>query len=363
MIFPTDYGAILDRIQKIDPIGYGNTRNYVDGDVTYLSPYISRGVISTKEILGSTLNRGFSPKSIEKFIQELVWREYWQEVWWAKGTLINHDLKSKQDNVRFSGIPNAINDGKTNIKAIDEGLHNLYETGYIHNHIRMYTASVTCNIGQYHWLTPAKWMYYHLLDGDWASNALSWQWVAGTNSNKKYIANQENVNRFCNTNQQKTFLDVDYKTLGNMECPIVFQESIEPVLKTNLPKTSPLKIDSTLPTLIYTSYNLDPNWLNDVTANRILLLEPSHFDQYPISDKVLVFVLNLSKNIPNIQIHVGEFNELIEANNIENVHFKRHPFSTHFKGTAYNYDKIFNVSGYHSSFFRYWNKGKKTVQW
>ena len=57
----------------------------------------------------------------------------------------------------------------------------------------MYVASIACNIAQSHWIVPAKWMYYYLLDADWASNSLSWQWVAGTNL-KKYFANQQNIN-------------------------------------------------------------------------------------------------------------------------------------------------------------------------
>ena len=87
----------------------------------------------------------------------------------------------------------------------------------MHNHLRMYTAAICCNIGQYHWLQPAKWMYYHLLDGDWGSNALSWQWVAGTNSHKKYIANQENINKYCFTKDENTFLDKSYAELSAFE--------------------------------------------------------------------------------------------------------------------------------------------------
>jgi deoxyribodipyrimidine photo-lyase len=69
----------------------------------------------------------------------------------------------------------------------------------------MYIASLACNVAQSQWRIPAKWMYYHLLDADWASNALSWQWVAGTNSNKKYFANQNNINKYCFTKANEYF--------------------------------------------------------------------------------------------------------------------------------------------------------------
>ncbi|MEM7163242.1 MAG: deoxyribodipyrimidine photolyase, partial [Bacteroidota bacterium] len=86
--FETDLDKILALVESIDPIAYGKTRNFVDGAVTRLSPYISRGFISTQYILRRTLERGFEPKYIEKFIQELAWRDYWQQIWIEKGSEI-----------------------------------------------------------------------------------------------------------------------------------------------------------------------------------------------------------------------------------------------------------------------------------
>ena len=91
-LFPTTFDEILQRIRGIDPVKYSSTRNYINGAVTYLSPYISRGVISTKFILSEVLKKGYKPAQIEKFIQELAWRDYWQQVWISKGTAINSDL-------------------------------------------------------------------------------------------------------------------------------------------------------------------------------------------------------------------------------------------------------------------------------
>ena len=89
----TDLTFIYDKIEAIEPVSYSKNRNYIDGAVSKLSPYISRGVISTKEILNSLLQRGFNPNKIEKFIQELAWRDYWQQIWIEKQDLINSDLK------------------------------------------------------------------------------------------------------------------------------------------------------------------------------------------------------------------------------------------------------------------------------
>jgi len=361
-IFPTSYVEILQRIRNIDPVKYGATRNFINGSVTYLSPYISRGIISTKFILSEVLNRGYKAAQIEKFIQELAWRDYWQQIWIAKGDAINNDLKQEQKSVSNRAFSKAIVDAKTGIEAIDRGIQEFYRTGYIHNHLRMYIAAVACNIGQSHWKVPAQWMYYYLLDADWASNALSWQWVAGTNANKKYVANQDNINKYCFTAQKNTFLDVPYETFASMQIPEILKDTRPLELKTPLPKQALLVIDETLPTCLYNFYNLDPLWKNETSANRILLLEPSHFKQYPVSQKTVDFIITISEeNIPDVQIYIGEFKALITTYSLGNIYYKEHPLNKHYKGIEEPRDWMFTVQGYYPSFFSFWKKCKKQL--
>ena len=227
----------------------------------------------------------------------------------------------------------------------------------------MYIASITCNIGQSHWKIPAKWMYYHLLDADWASNALSWQWVAGTNSQKKYFANQDNINKYCFTNQKKTFIDVSYEDISRVETPEALKETSLVKLKTFLPKQQPISFNKQTPTLLYNFYNIDPNWKKNIDANRILLLEPSIFSKYPIAQKTIDFMITLSKeNIPNIQLFIGEFNELQNNYNHQEIIFKEHPLNYNYDGIQESRDWMFSVKGYHSSFFSFWKKCKKEFE-
>ncbi len=361
-IFPTSYVEILQRVRNTDPVKYGSTRNYINGAVTHLSPYLSRGIISTKFVLDDILQRGYEPYQIEKFIQELAWRDYWQQVWIAKGTAINEDLKHPQFPVSNNSISKAIVNASTGIEAIDKAIQQFYRTGYLHNHVRMYIASIACNIAQSYWKMPARWMYYHLLDADWASNALSWQWVAGANANKKYVANQENINKYCFTNQKDTFLDVPYETLPLIEIPETLKETEQLELKTPLPAKKEIVIDKKLPTCIYNFYNLDPVWRKDISANRILLLEPSHFKEYPISQKTIDFIMEIaSENIYNIQIFVGEFKELMSTYNLKTVYYKEHPLNKHYVGIEEPRDWMFEVKGYYPSFFAFWKKCKKEL--
>ena len=256
----TSLKHIFSKLENIDPIKYSSDRNFIDGSVSYLSPFISRGVISTKQVLKFLIDKGYSFSQMEKFVQELAWRDYWQNIWVEKGDLIDSDLKKPQNNVLSYSVPNFLLESSSSIEAIDNALQNFYNTGYIHNHFRMYIASIVCNIGKYHWKNSAKWMYYHLLDGDWASNSLSWQWVCGTNSNKLYYANQDNINKYSYSNQKNTFLDVDYQEFASLPVPNPLLNSINLDLKTPLPKSSSSIIIKSGPIFIYNYYNLDPNW-------------------------------------------------------------------------------------------------------
>ena len=249
---------IFKIMDQLDPVKYASNRNFIDGSVSKLSPYISRGVISTKQVFRFLIEKGYEFNEMEKFVQELAWRDYWQNIWVAKGDLINDDFKSTQADVLNYSTPSFLLDKSSSIEAIDEAIENFYSSGYIHNHVRMYIASIVCNVGKYHWKNPAKWMYYHLLDGDWASNSLSWQWVCGTNSSKLYYANQENINKYCRTNQKNTFLDIEYNNFSSLTVPKELLSSKKFNLKTSLPENNPDLVINNGPIFIYNYYNLDP---------------------------------------------------------------------------------------------------------
>jgi deoxyribodipyrimidine photo-lyase len=367
--FPTEYEKVLERVNNIDPIKYARTRNFINGQITYLSPYITRGVISTKQVMDKILENQYPYPAIEKIIQELAWREFFQRVWQSKGLQIWDDLKQDQQEVVHHQMITSIQKANTGIESIDFAINGLYEKGYMHNHSRMYLASIACNIGKAYWIVSSKWMYYHLLDGDIASNNCSWQWVAGAFSSKKYYCNQENINKYTFSKQQNTFLDKPYEQLVDMPIPNTLQETTVLDLKTNLPKFNTPNIDTELPTLIYNSYNLDPIWRKLEKVNRVLLLEPSHFNQYPVSDKVIEFIIGLSKNIEGVQIFTGEIEvikDIYKANNVwddQKVISKEHPAFAYYPGIKDQRDWMFpEVNGYYPSFFGFWKKAERSFR-
>ena len=95
------YKSIINKIHNFDPTYYSKSRNYIDGNVSRLSPYISRGVISTKKVAEIILEKGYKKYQIEKFIQELAWRDYWQKVWQST-VYIDTDLKNSQFDIVYT---------------------------------------------------------------------------------------------------------------------------------------------------------------------------------------------------------------------------------------------------------------------
>jgi deoxyribodipyrimidine photo-lyase len=367
--FTTDYDLILEKVQHVKPVQYAKTRNFINGAVTYLSPYISRGVISVKQVQEAVFSKGYKPYEIEKFLQELAWREYYQRVWQVKNDLIWQDLKQPQPNVIHHQMIAGMQNAATGITTIDGQIKNLYATGYMHNHIRMYVAAIACNIAKAHWQQPSKWLYYHLLDGDIASNNCSWQWVAGAFASKKYYCNQENINKYTHSNQQHTFLDKPYNEIPAIPVPDALKETITLHLQTAFSVTFLPVIDITKPTLIYNAYNIDPAWRKNEDVNRVLLLEPSHFSKHPVSEKVIAFIINLSKNITGIQIYCGEVSVIQslykESNLSQSEAFiaKEHPAFNHYPGIKDSRDWMYpKVTGHYPSFFSFWKQCERCLK-
>ncbi len=196
--FPPTRQEALARAGQLAPGAYARTRNQLDGAVSGLSPYLTHGLLSLSEAASAVAERHrLSPE--DKLVAEFGWREFFQHAWAHAGDGI---LKDMRPTLPWTGryarqVPADVREGRTGVPAIDGSVRVLYATGYLHNHARMWLASYLVHLRKVHWRAGADWLWGHLLDGDLASNHLSWQWVAGSFSSKPYLFNAENVAKFA----------------------------------------------------------------------------------------------------------------------------------------------------------------------
>jgi deoxyribodipyrimidine photo-lyase len=215
-LFPPTLEAARARIAAVRPSDYARSRNALEGAVTRLSPYITHGVVSLPEVLAGVAARHRLDVQ-HKFVFELGWREYFQHVWRHRGDGILHSLHEGPlpEQAYVPELPIDIRQARTGVPVIDQAVRTLYATGYLHNHARMWLASYVVHLRKVHWRAGADWMVAHLLDGDLASNHLSWQWVAGTGSRRPYLFNADNVARYAPVawHSAGTVVDASYEAL------------------------------------------------------------------------------------------------------------------------------------------------------
>ncbi len=217
--------AALQRAAAISPSSYARSRNALDGAVTGLSPYLTHGIISLPEV-ATQVAQQHKLSYDDKLIFEFGWREFFHHVWERarepEDILKDMRLANLWRGAYATELPQDIREGRTGVPCIDTAVRQLYATGYLHNHARMWLASYCVHLRKVHWRAGADWLYAHLLDGDLASNHLSWQWVAGTFSSKPYLFNAANVAKYAPQNawkawaSAKTAVDLSYEQLDTI---------------------------------------------------------------------------------------------------------------------------------------------------
>ena len=288
--------------QRNFDLGPQNRKN-----ISCLSPYISHRLISEYEVTKKALSK-YPYQKVEKFIQEIFWRIYWKgwlelrpNVW----TDFVEDLKNIENSNEYE---NAIK-GETNIDCFNDWVKELKENNYLHNHTRMWFASIWIFTLKLPWQKGAEFFLRELYDGDAASNTLSWRWVAGIQTKgKNYIAQNWNINKFTNNR---------YKDLKLNENP-------QPIIDQREYKISPLSIDNNetkSDILVFFENELAFQSFNIDSYKKIYcILLTNEERQVELGDKVLEYKKKLIKNqLKNTESRIEfiEGNKFIELSNNE----------------------------------------------
>ena len=248
VVFEPTRVAGLERLEKFAArtgTHYATQRNYDYGvmhrsSVSALSPWIRHRLITEEEVLKQTLAH-HSPSAAMKFIQEVFWRGYfkgWLEqhpsVWTHYQSALQAALETLEtDAARNLDYSDAIA-GRTGIACFDHWCRELETTGYLHNHTRMWFASIWIFTLRLPWELGADFFLRHLIDGDPASNTLSWRWVGGLHTKgKTYLARTSNIAKYTNgrfepTGQLATYADPLIEGCEHTFVPLVALKSQAP---------------------------------------------------------------------------------------------------------------------------------------
>ena len=202
MSFTPTRTAAIDRLAAFVPHAakYAGQRNFDMGAgkhtaVSQLSPYIRTRLITEEEVTKAVLEK-HSPRAAEKFLQEIAWRTYWKGWLEMRPEVWEHYLETLTALPRTVAYETAVS-AKTSIECFDHWARELFETGFLHNHARMWFASIWIFTLRLPWQLGADFFLRHLLDGDPAANTLSWRWVAGLHTpGKHYLARASNIEKF-----------------------------------------------------------------------------------------------------------------------------------------------------------------------
>lgn len=277
---------------------YAGMRNYDlpgHAGVSRLSPYIRYRLVTEEEVLRAVLGR-YALSTADKFVQEVFWRTYWKgwlelrpSVWGQYRAGLDRALDRVATGERLRRDWEAACQGDTGIAPFDQWARELVDTGYLHNHARMWFASIWCFTLRLPWELGADFFLRHLLDGDAASNTLSWRWVAGIQTpGKVYVARASNIAKY---------------TEGRFGTVTGLAQTPEPLKASPVPSPAPMPKDedwdTTVPTgLLLTEDDLSPGWLlrkGLTPSTRAVLLGTSGRSPLSVSDRVADFTARAAR--------------------------------------------------------------------
>ncbi len=310
----------LDNFVENNLAEYSRLRNFDFGpekrsNVSCLSPYITHGIINEKEVIRKSLNK-FSFSKNEKFIQEVLWRTYWKgwlelrpNVWTdylLELNKIKNEFQNNQDYI--SAI-----EGTTNISCFNEWVKELKENNYLHNHTRMWFASIWIFTLELPWQLGAEFFMQHLYDGDAASNTLGWRWVAGVQTQgKHYLASEWNIKKFTNNRFQNIKL--------NENAPPKVSEKSYQIIKQDF--NNPPNIEDKNLLIFENNFSFEISDFKDNNFKKIYLVSNNNENRsIKISEKLLKFKSLLIKDQEqrlNDQSIDCQIINISEITNIEN---------------------------------------------
>jgi len=309
----------LKRLNTIDAEAYNRNRNFLNGAVTHLSPYFRHGCLTLKEASDSVRSR-FGDQS-QKYVQELAWRDYWRRVWYELGDGILSDIEDPKVKLGDKLLPDFIRQGITGLPCMDGVIRDLKHEGYVHNHARMWFAAYVVHWLKVDWREAADWFESYLLDGDKASNHLSWQWVASSFSSKPYYFNKENLARYsgekhCASCKVNCPFDNSYEMLYEKLFGDIPPETAK-VRSETIPERVPLSSNRAIAIYVHDEMLSSAHPLMHKPIPKIFVFDIKLYGKWPL--KRIQFVVDCLSELMDVEVWIGNTAEVLQERNVGQV--------------------------------------------
>ena len=320
MMFEASRAKAVDKLNNFIEqhlTDYSKLRNFDFGpsnrsNTSCLSPYITHGVINELEAIDKSLKK-FSFAKNEKFIQEVLWRVYWKG-WLELRPNVWSDYLIELDKIKneFKSNQSYLNalEGKTDIDCFNQWVIELKENNYLHNHTRMWFASIWIFTLKLPWQLGAEFFMQHLYDGDAASNTLGWRWVAGVQTQgKHYLASEWNINKFTNNRFKNIKL--------NENATPIFNNKTYPINKKDFLNSEILENKTLL--IFENNMTFEFSDFKEHKFKKILLISNDINRNIKLSEKVVKFKANLLED-QKIRLEEKSINcETVNINDLKNI--------------------------------------------
>ena len=309
----------LKRINTIDAEAYTRNRNFLNGSVSHLSPYLRHGCLTLKEASDNVLNR--HGIQAEKFVQELAWRDYWRRVWYDLGNGIFSDIEDPKVALGDKLMPDFIRQGITGLPCMDGFIRDLTHDGYVHNHGRMWFAAYVVHWLKVDWREAADWFENNLLDGDKASNHLSWQWVASLFSSKPYFFNKESLARhtgekYCATCTANCPFDASHEELSLR----LFANTAPASAKEHrvaMPDKAPLSTHRAVAIFVHDEMLSSAHPMLRKPMPKIFVFDEFLYDKWPL--KRLQFLADCLSELQDVEVWIGDTRAVLNSRGVGQV--------------------------------------------
>jgi deoxyribodipyrimidine photo-lyase len=309
----------LKRLNTMDMEAYNRNHNFLNGSVSKLSPYFRYGCLTLKEASDSVRYR-FGAESA-KFVEELARRDYWRRVWHDLGNGIFNDIEDPKVFLGDKLMPDFIRQGITGLPCMDGFIRNLTHDGYVHNHARKWFAAYVVHWLKVDWREAADWFENHLLDGDKASNHLSWQWVASLFSSKPYYFNKENLARhtgekYCSTCTVNCPFDASHEAL-NEKLFASAKPGQAKVHRVMMPERAPISVHRAIAIYVHDEMLSSAHPLLRKPMPKIFVFDDVLYGKWPL--KRLQFLADCLSELQEVEIWIGDTREVLNERGVGQI--------------------------------------------